>query len=76
MHRSKQHLYILPPRLREQPAPLGRAGELDELFGQAAKTGAIGKARKAARKSVRRAVRDRRPASVSSLAHPATSARR
>jgi len=44
MHRSKQHLYILPPRLREQPAPLGRAGELDELFGQAAKTGAIGKA--------------------------------
>jgi len=36
------------PRLREQPTPLGRAGELDELFSQAAKTGAIGKARKAA----------------------------
>jgi len=34
------------PRLREQPT--GRAGELDELFSQAAKTGAIGKARKAA----------------------------
>jgi hypothetical protein len=35
---------IRSPRLREQPTPLGRAGELDELFGQAAKTGAIGKA--------------------------------
>jgi len=39
---------ILSPRLREQPTPLGRAGELDELLSQAAKTGAIGKARKAA----------------------------
>jgi hypothetical protein len=39
---------IRSPRLREQPTPLGRAGELDELFSQAAKTGAIGKARKAA----------------------------
>jgi len=35
------------PRLREQPTPLGRAGEMDELS-QAAKTGAIAKARKAA----------------------------
>jgi hypothetical protein len=34
--------------LREQPTPLGRAGELADLFSQAAKTGAIGKARKAA----------------------------
>jgi hypothetical protein len=29
--RSKQHLYSIT-RLREQPTPLGRAGELDELF--------------------------------------------
>jgi hypothetical protein len=40
---------ILSPRLREQPTPLGRAGELDEVLSQAAKTGAIGNARKAAR---------------------------
>jgi hypothetical protein len=39
---------IRSPRLHEQPTPLGRAGELDDLFSQAAKTGAIGKVRKAA----------------------------
>jgi hypothetical protein len=48
-HAPQQTAYLFrSPRLREQPTPLGRAGELDELFSQAAKTGAIGKARKAA----------------------------
>jgi hypothetical protein len=37
--RDKQSFSAIPP---------GRAGELDELYSQAAKTGAIGKARKAA----------------------------
>src|SRR6476646_11127682 len=44
-------------------------GSWTSCSARAAKTGAIGKARKAA-------VRDRRPASVSSLAHPATAGRR
>jgi hypothetical protein len=44
MHAANS-ISIRSPRQREQPTPLGRAGELDELFSQAAKTG---KARKAA----------------------------
>jgi len=75
MHRIKQHLYSITSSARATNAAWACRGA-DELFSQAAKTGAIGKARKAARQSVRRAVRDRGPASVSSLAHPATSARR
>jgi len=47
MHRNKQHLYSITSSARA-PTPLGRAGELDELFSHAAKTGAIGNARKAA----------------------------
>ena len=31
MHR-RNSISIRSPRLREQPTPLGRAGELDELF--------------------------------------------
>jgi len=47
MHRSKQHLYSITSSARATNAA-GRAGELDEVLSQAAKTGAIGKARKAA----------------------------
>ena len=45
---ASNSISIRSPRLREQPTPLSRAGELDEVFSQAAKTGAIGNARKAA----------------------------